>query len=47
MAQIEWQSLKWVAWYNGHRLHSAIEYMTPNEAEDNFHADLNANTEAA
>ena len=47
VAQVEWQTLKWVAWYNAERLHSAIDYMTPNEAEDNFHADLNTNEEAA
>ena len=47
MAQVEWQTLKWVAWYNAERLHSAIDYITPNEAEDIFYADLNANEEAA
>lgn len=46
-AQVEWQTLKWVAWYNGNRIHSAIGYKTPNEAEDIFSADLNANEKAA
>ena len=46
-AQLEWQTLKWVAWYNGDRLHSAIDYRTPNEAEDTFYANLSANEEAA
>jgi len=46
-AQIEWQTLKWVAWYNAERLHSAIDYKTPNQAEDIFYADMNANEEAA
>ena len=46
-AQVEWETLKWVAWYNGQRLHSAIDYMTPNEAEDIFYANLSTNEEAA
>ena len=47
IAQVEWQTLKWFAWYNADRLHSAIDYKTLNEAEDIFYADLNANNEAA
>jgi len=47
IAQVEWQTLKWVAWYNADRLHSAIDYKTPNEAEDIFYANLNANEKAA
>ena len=47
MTQVEWQTLKWVAWYNTERIHSAIEYKTPNEAEDNFYADLIAKEKAA
>lgn len=46
-AQVEWQTLIWVAWYNADRIHSAIDYKTPNEAEDILHADLNANEKAA
>ena len=46
VAQVEWQTLKWVAWYNGDRLHSAIDYKTPNEAEDIFYANRNTNEEA-
>lgn len=47
MRQVEWQTLKWVAWYNAERLHSAINYMTPNEAEKAFYANLNADVKAA
>ncbi len=47
MGQVEWQTLKWVAWYNSERLHSAINYMTPNEAENAFYANLNAGVKAA
>ena len=47
VVQAEWQTLKWVAWYNADRIHSAIDYKTPNEAEDIFYANLSANEEAA
>ena len=47
MAQVEWQTLKWVDWYNNERLHSAIEYRTPNEKEATFYADLNTHDKAA
>ncbi len=40
--QIEWETLKWVDWYNNKRLHGAIGYITPAEAEETFYADLNA-----
>ena len=40
VGQVEWQTLKWVAWYNNERLHSAIGYQTPKEAEDAFYANL-------
>lgn len=29
MSQVEWETLKWVDWYNTERLHSAIRYVTP------------------
>ncbi len=46
-ARVEWETLKWVAWYNAERLHSAIGYITPNEAEDAFYEPLNAHENAA
>lgn len=46
-AQVEWETLKWVHWYNAERLHSAIGYITPNEAEDSFYDSLSANLKAA
>ena len=27
--RVEWETLKWVNWYNTERLHSAIDYVTP------------------
>ncbi|MFT7593879.1 MAG: putative transposase [Paracoccaceae bacterium] len=42
MARVEWETLKWVNWHNTERLHSAIGYITPQEAEEAFYANLNA-----
>ena len=42
VGQVEWETLKWVNWYNTERLHSAIGYITPQEAEEAFYANLNA-----
>jgi len=42
VGQVEWETLKWVNWYNTERLHSAIGYVTPLEAEEAFYEKLNA-----
>ena len=34
VGQVEWETLKWVDWYNKTHLHSSIGYVTPNEAEE-------------
>ena len=47
VGQVEWETLKWVDWYNKTRLHSAIGYVTPNEAEEEFYTSLNAAAKAA
>jgi len=47
VGQVEWETLKWVDWYNNSRLHSAIGYITPHEAEEAFYANLNAAEKAA
>jgi len=47
VSQVEWETLKWVDWYNSDRLHSAIGYVTPQEAEEAFFTDLNAVEKAA
>ena len=47
VGQVEWETLKWVDWYNNTRLHSAIGYITPQEAEEAFYASLKADEKAA
>ena len=42
MREVEWETVKWVDWYNNRRLLSPIGYITPAEAEDAFHANLNS-----
>ncbi len=41
MREVEWETLKWVDWYNNHRLLGPIGYITPAEAEEAFYANLN------
>ena len=41
MHEVEWETLKWVDWYNNRRLPGPIGYITPAEAEEAFHANLN------
>lgn len=47
MGQLEWETLKWVDWYNTQRLHSAIGNITPHEAEEIFYETLNVHEKAA
>ena len=47
VGQVEWETLKWVNWYNTKRLHSKIGYFTPQEAEEKFYEALNAAEKAA
>ena len=47
VGQVEWETLKWVNWYNTTRLHSKIGYVTPQEAEETFYEALNAAEKAA
>ncbi len=47
VGQVEWETLKWVNQYNNTRLHSAIGYVTPHEAQEAFYASSNADQKAA
>ena len=41
MREVEWETLKWVDWYNNHRLLGPIGYIPPAKAEEAFYANLN------
>ena len=41
MREVEWETLKWVDWYNNRRLLGPIGYVPPAEAEDVFYTNLN------
>ena len=45
--QLEWQTLKWVHWYNTKRLHSKLNYQTPTEKENAYYQTLNQHSKAA
>ena len=47
MAQVEWETLQWVSWYNTERLYRAIGHRPPQELEDESHAAVNALEKAA
>ena len=38
---VEWETMKWVDWFNNRRLLEPIGYITPAEAEEAFYADMN------
>ena len=42
MREVEWETLKWVDWYNNRRLLGPIGYIPPLEAEEAFYANLNS-----
>jgi transposase InsO family protein len=41
MREVEWETLKWVDWYNNRRLLGPIGYITPAKAEEACYANLN------
>lgn len=40
MREVEWETLKWLDWYNNRRLLGPIGYVPPAEAEEVFYANL-------
>lgn len=38
---VEWETLKWVDWFNNRRLLEPIGYITPVEAEEAFYKNMN------
>ncbi len=47
MAQVEWETLQWVSWYNNERLHSAIGHRPPQEVEEAFYEKMKTLEKAA
>lgn len=41
MAAVEWETLKWVDWFNNRRLMAPIGYIPPKEAEERYYENLN------
>ena len=41
MREVEWETLKWIDWYNNRRLLGPIGSIPPAEAEEAFYANLN------
>ena len=37
---VEMATLRWVDWFNNHRLFGPIGYITPAEAENNYYANI-------
>ncbi len=37
VSAVEMATLRWVDWFNNHRLFGPIGYITPAEAEDNYY----------
>tara|TARA_R110002111_G_scaffold122277_1_gene186043 strand:- start:1409 stop:2044 length:636 start_codon:yes stop_codon:yes gene_type:complete len=42
MASVEWETLKWVDWFNNRRLLEPIGYIPPTQAEERYYAQFNA-----
>ena len=40
-SQLEWETMKWVHWYNTKRIMQPLGYITPNEMEKNYYENLN------
>ena len=40
--EVEWETLKWVDWYNNRRLLGPIGYIPSVEAEEAFYANMNS-----
>jgi len=47
VGQVEWETLKWVDWYNNRRLLGPIGYIPPAEAEERYYAMINGAAIAA
>ena len=46
-SDVEWASAGWVDWWNNRRLHSSLDYLTPEEFEQAHYAALNPEPQPA
>ena len=47
LADVEWATAGWVDWYNNRRLHSSLDYLTPEEFEQAHDAAINREPQPA
>ena len=47
VADVEWATARWVDWYNNRRMHSSVDYKTPEEFEHAHYAALNREPQPA
>jgi putative transposase len=47
MRDVEWQTLRWIDWYNNRRLLEPIGYIPPAEAENAYFANIKTLDQAA
>ena len=40
LEDVEWVTMAWVDWYNQHRLHPRIGYVSPEQYETAYYADI-------
>jgi transposase InsO family protein len=40
VGKVEWETLRWVSWYNTQRLHGTMDHRPPQEMEDAFYASM-------
>jgi transposase InsO family protein len=44
---VEWATAGWVDWYNNRRLHSSLDYLTPEQFEQAYYAAINREPQPA
>lgn len=47
LSDVEWETLRWIDWYNNRRLLAPIGYMPPAEDEHSYYANRNTLDQAA
>ncbi|MCU1672333.1 MAG: Integrase, catalytic region [Frankiales bacterium] len=47
LAEVEWATAGWVDWYNNRRLHSSLDYLTPEEFKQAHYAAISREAQPA